>query len=114
MKINLVKTVIAIAISLLIAFGFFSFYKGENKFLLSSGSFIFLMLTLIMAVGIKFELSRTNTNLKVVSGIFFVIALISNIAFSFSKFSVPIYIIVNGILLLVFVFIAYSIFKAKQ
>jgi len=114
MKINLVQTVIAIALSLLIAFGLYSFHSSENKILLSAGSFIFLAVTLIITIGASFELPRTTTNVKVVSGIFFAIALISNLIFTFISFSVPSYVITNGILLLVFILIAYSINRAKQ
>ncbi len=113
MKVNFVKTIIAIALSLLITYGFYSFHDSENKILLSSGSFVFLTVTLIFAIGSSFEFPRTTTNVRVVSGIFFAIALISNLVFTFLYFSVPSYIIINGILLLVFILITYSINKAK-
>ena len=114
MKINFVQTIIAIALSLLISYGLYSFHNSENKMLLSAGSFLFLALTLIITIGASFELPRTTTNVKVVSGIFFGVALISNLIFTFIKFSVPSYVIINGILLLVFILIAYSINRAKQ
>ena len=114
MKINFVQTIIAIALSLLISYGLYSFHDSENKMLLSAGSFLFLALTLIITIGASFELPRTTTNVKVVSGIFFAVALISNLIFTFIKFSVPSYVIINGILLLVFILIAYSINRAKQ
>jgi hypothetical protein len=114
MKINFVQTIIAIAVSLLIAYGLYSFHDSENKILLSAGSFVFLAATLIMTIGTTFEFSRTTTNIRVVSGIFFAVALISNLIFTFINFSVPSYVITNGILILVFILIAYSINKAKQ
>ena len=114
MKINFVQTIIAIAVSLLIAYGLYSFHDSENKILLSVGSFVFLATTLILTIGTSFELPRTTANVRVVSGIFFVVALISNLIFTFIAFSIPSYVITNGILLLVFILIAYSINKAKQ
>jgi len=114
MKINFVQSIIAIALSLLIAFGLYSFHNGENKILLSVGCFVFLCATLLIAIGVSFELPRTTTNIKVVSGVFFVIALVSNLIFTFILFSPPIYVITNGILLLVFILIVYSINKAQQ
>jgi len=114
MKINFVQTIIAIAVSLLIAYGLYSFHDSENKTLLSLGSFILLAVTLVITIGVNFEQSRTTTNIRVVSGIFFVLAFISNLIFSFFTFSTPSYIIINGILLLIFVLIIYSIYKAKQ
>lgn len=114
MKINFVQTIIAIVVGLLIAYGLYSFHGSENKILLSAGSFVFLATTLVLSIGISFELPRTTTNVRVISGIFFAVALISNLIFTFINFSVPSYVIINGILLLVFIFIAYSINKAKQ
>ena len=114
MKINFVQTIIAIAVTLLIAYGLYGFHDGANKILLSAGSFALLATTLAMTIGASFELPRTTTNIRVVSGIFFAIALIINLVFTFINFSVPSYVIINGILLLVFILIAYSINKAKQ
>lgn len=114
MKINFVQTIIAIAVSLLIAYGLYSFHDSENKILLSAGSFVFLAITLVLTIGTSFQLPRTTTNVRVVSGIFFAVALISNLIFTFISFSIPSYVITNGILLLVFILIAYSINKAKQ
>jgi hypothetical protein len=114
MKINFVQSIIAIAISSLIAYGFYSFHQGTNSILLSAGSFVFLTSTLLFAIGASFELPRTTMNVKVVSGIFFLMGLISNLIFTFIVFSPPLYIISNGILLLVFILISYLIIKAQQ
>lgn len=114
MKINFVQTIIALAVSLLIAYGLYSFHDSVNKILLSAGSFVFLATALVMTIGASFELPRTTTNIRVVSGIFFAVALASNIIFSFVTFSVPLYIIANGILILIFLLIIYSISNAKQ
>jgi hypothetical protein len=104
MKINFVQSIIAIAMSLLIAYGLYSFNSSENKILLSAGSFVFIATALVMTIGVSYELPRTTTNIRVVSGIFFVIALISNLIFTFINFSVPSYAIINGILWLVFIY----------
>lgn len=105
---------IALALSLIIAYGLYKFHESENKILLSLGSFVVLAVALIMTIGISFELPRTTTNIRVVSGFFFTIALICNLIFTFINFSVPSYVIINGLLLLVFILIVYSINKAKQ
>jgi len=114
MKINFVQTIIAIAVSLLIAYGLYSFHSSENKILLSAGGFVFLTTTLVLAIGTNFEYPRTTTNIRVVSVIFFAIALISNLIFTFISFSVPSYIVTNGLLLLLFILITNSINRAKQ
>jgi hypothetical protein len=114
MKLNFIQTIIAIAISILISYGLYCFHVRENKLLLSVGSFVFLATTLWVTIGISFEQPRTTTNIRVVSGVFFAIALLSNLIFTFINFSVPSYAIINGILWLVFILIVYSINKAKQ
>ncbi len=114
MKIDFVKTLIAFAVSALITYGLFSISENENKLLLSYGSFIFLAITLALTISVNFKFPRATTNIRVVSGIFFIIALVSNIIFSFFHFSIPSYIIINGILLLIYVLLVYSINKAKQ
>ena len=114
MKLNLIQTIIAVLVSLLITYGLYSFHSGENQILLSAGSFIFLSITLVMFIGTTFEFPRTTINIRVVSGVFFIIGLISNLIFTFINFSVPSYIIINGLLILTFILIAYSIYKAKQ
>lgn len=114
MKINPVKSAIAIAISSLLTYGIYTSHEGENKIFLGVGSFIFLILTLVMTIGVSFEFSRTSTNIKYVSGLFFLIALFSNLFYTFIYFSIPSYIIINGILMSLFILLTYSINKAKQ
>lgn len=114
MKINFLTTIIAMAISLLIAYGFYSFNDSENKIILSIGSFVFLAVALINTIGVKFKQSRTTSNIRVVSAVFFVVAFICNLLFSIITFSTPWYVIINGMILLIFVLIVYGIYQAKQ
>jgi tetrahydromethanopterin S-methyltransferase subunit C len=113
MKVRIVQTLIAISASLLVAYGFYSFSRNSNL-LLAGGSFVFLAVTLISAVGMKSPRERTSTLIRVTAGIFAAIAMTSNLVFSFMSTNVPLYVIVNGILLLAFFLIAYSIYRSKQ
>ena len=113
MKINFLKSILALAISLLMSYGLFSFKVSENKILLSVGSFIYFAITLITLFSLSFEQPRTTTNIKVISIIFFILGFISNVIFTFINFAIPIYIVLNGILLLLFILIAYTI-KSKN
>ncbi|MCW2260124.1 MULTISPECIES: hypothetical protein [Sphingobacterium] len=114
MKIDLVKTIIAVAVSSLIAYGFNMFSVSFNKDLLTFGSLLFLIITLTFTIGIRFDLPRTTSLIRTISIIFFAIAFFSNLTFSFTDFKEASYIIVNGILFLIFVLSVYSINRAKQ
>ena len=114
MKIDIFKTVIALVASALIAFGFFSFYHGDNKNLLVIGCFFELLITGFLYLGLHFEQKRTTTLVRIVSSIFFVVFLITNLVFSFINYSYETYIIVNGLMLLAYLLIIYILLKAKQ
>lgn len=114
MKLNIIPTIISIGISVLIAYGFYNFHNSLNKDVLTYGSFILSLITLICSLGINFETPRTTINIKTISIIFFVMFLISNFIFSYFDLSAPIYIIVNGILFMIFALIFNSIYKARE
>ncbi|MGH1516181.1 hypothetical protein [Chryseobacterium sp. JK1] len=115
MRFDFVKTIIAIAVSCLIAYGFYSLDTNHNKELLTVGSLIFLIPTLMLTIGIQFNLPRTTSLIKTISGVFFGVAIVSNLAFSLISFNDPaLYIIICGVLFLVYTLIAYSITKAAQ
>ncbi len=114
MKINFIKSILALALGLLMSYGLYSFSGGENKILLSAGSFIYFAITLITLFSISFEQPRTTTNIKVISIVFFMIGFLSNVIFTFINFAIPIYIVLNGILLLLFILTTYSIKSKNQ
>jgi hypothetical protein len=72
----------------------------------------FVTLAGIVAVG--FNVQGTAGNIRIVSVLFFIILLVSNIIFSFVTFSLAPYIIVNGILFLIFILISYGIIRALK
>ena len=114
MKIDFIKMIIGLAVSALIAYGFYAFNENANNELLVFGSLFFLAITLVVMMGVSFELPRTSALIRTVSGIFFVIALLSNMVFAFIDFKSATYIIINGILFLIYGLIAYSLAQAKQ
>ena len=115
MKVNLVYLIIGLVISALIAFGFYSFYDGNNKMLLVIGSMIFLSVTLTLSFAVKIkERPRSTTLIRTVSGIMFFIGLIANIVFSLVVFNKDWYIILIGLILMIYSLILYTLVKSKQ
>jgi hypothetical protein len=115
MKIDPIKSIIALSISALISYGLYNFHDSDNRMLLTIGSFLFIAITLLVSIGVSFGPERTSMVITSTSALFFIIALVSNIVFSFmSSFSEVPYIIINGILFLVFMLIVNSVAQAKQ
>lgn len=113
MKINLVFAGIALAIAALAGYGFYSWNGGESyQWLISIGAGIMLFLTLGGSIAATLK-NRGTANIRVLSVIFFIAAIISNIIFSFiPQINSASYIIANGILLLLYILITYSIYRS--
>lgn len=114
MKFDIVKTIIAVAASALIAYGMYTWCISDKGYLLSIVSSVEIAILLISAIGIKIEWLRSMANVKIVSWIFFVAVLTINIIFSRNEFSTPAFIITNGCTLLLFMLISYSLIKANK
>lgn len=116
MKFNFINTIVACGLSALLAFTCFSICDIEElRILLTVVSFIMFLSFAVPSLGIKVEsYPRTSTLLKVTSIIFWSIGIIANLIFSFYDFNKSAFIIINGILLLVFILIYSSLYKAKQ
>jgi integral membrane sensor domain MASE1 len=113
MKISPVMLVVSFAISGLVAYGFYTANHGEASFWLitvGSGILCFTALSGILAVG--FDVRGGTGNYRIVSALFLIISLISNVIFNFLSYTVASYIIVNGILFLLYIVIEYAIIKA--
>ncbi|MGV3459606.1 MAG: hypothetical protein ACO1N9_04030 [Flavobacterium sp.] len=111
MKINPFPALIAILLSALIAFGFYSFTDNSEKVLLTVGGFIFSAVSLLLFVGTRFGHYTRNVNVRHTSAMFFAAFMMSNIAFCFMAFEPATYIIINGILFLIFILIIYYLLR---
>ena len=79
MKINFFKVVITFFISLLLSYALYNIQDNVNKTLLSLGSFVLFISTLLVAICIDFDDKRKTTNLKILGGLFFLVFLSINI-----------------------------------
>ena len=115
MKINVFPTIIAIALSALLSYGLFAFcHTSSKENILAIGGFVCFAISLIIALAVRFNEKRTSVNTAVLGWVFFIILMVSHIIYAFVQFSTPAYVIVNGIILLVFIGITYAVAKAKQ
>ena len=115
MKVKVVPTIIVFGISALLAYALYNICHTEGKeLLLAIGGGLCLSLPLVTCFGVRFEPSRTSANVAVVGVVFFVLMLVSNAIFAYAHFETHSYVIVNGVLLLLFLLITYYVAKAKQ
>jgi hypothetical protein len=113
MKINPIMLIVSFFVSALIAFGFYTANQGDvYRWLITIGSAFLCFVTFSGILAISFDVRGGTGNYKIVSALFFIIMLISNIIFNFLDFTLAPYIIINGILFLLFIVIEYAIIKA--
>ncbi len=113
MKVNIVTTLIALLISALIAYAFYAYSPEEMKIMVTIGGFICVASTLVCAMGIQLE-EGTSANMRITAVLGFIVLLISNIVCAASGVTTPVYVITNGIILLLFILLVYLIVRSKQ
>jgi hypothetical protein len=115
MKINPVLLLIAFGIAALAAFGIYNGYSGETEYrwIITIGSGLTLFITLGGTLAFSSPHGGT-ANIKIVSVIFFVAFLLEHLIFVFSGVNFTPYVIITGILLLLYILIAYAITRALK
>ena len=103
MHTNILNFVIAILVSALLAYGFWSLGSPLANYL-AVGSFLFLGGTLIPGIALRSSSARMAVNQKVLAGIFFSLGVAINLAFAFIGGSAVFYIITSAVLYLIFIF----------
>lgn len=116
MKLNIIPCIIVVAVCALIVFGVYTLcHMEEMRLLVTIVSGMGLLLTLGALFTVEFQSLRMGVNIKVTSGIFAGLILITNIVFCcLSCFSQPLYIILNGLLLLIWLLVVYGISRANK
>jgi hypothetical protein len=112
MKANPFLMVIGLLLALLIGYLTFSVAEGkENDVLCGIISAVCYIATLLSTMGLQFENKRQGANVKVLSVLFFVLFAIINFCFAIFGIAQPYYIVINGILLLIFLSVLYKLSK---
>lgn len=115
MKIDWIKSVIVILINALIVYGMYSVCDFEAlRGVLVGVAATALTITGLFTMGISVEGQRSAAILKLLSGIVYVLFLIIDWIFATIEFTIPLFIIVNGLLLLLYAVLAVSIARTKQ
>ena len=115
MKIDSIKTIIAVVISALLAYACYEICKFERvQWIITIGTFLTIGIPCVLSLGVSSKEKRLAVMLKTFSSIILTVEIVVNFVFVFFDFSVPVYVIVNGLLLLVFVLIYNSMYNSHK
>lgn len=115
MKINLILTVIAALVVGLLVYWVHTVIQAPDAVdTMTYGSGICFIVTLLPIVGIQYDSSRLGINIRIVSTLFFVAFLVSQFCFANFVSNIPLYVIVNGLLLVIFLLVFYKIQGIKR
>lgn len=115
MKIDFIKTLIAVAISALLGYACYEISEFENvRWIITIGAFVTIVIPCVLTLGLSSKQERLAVMLKTLSSIILTVEIIVNFVFVFFDFSTPVYIIVNGLLLLIYALTYNSMYKSHK
>ena len=115
MKANLFLTFISVMLAALLGYLAFTAANGkDNDVICGIGSCICFAATLIPTMGLQYESVRLSVNIRVFSSIFFVLFVIIHFCYAGFGVKMPYYIIVNGIMLMIYLAFFYKMLGVKN
>lgn len=115
MKVDFVKSLIAVAISALLAYACYEICDVvELRPVIKTGSFLTILIPALLTLSVTSKEERSAVMLRTLSSLIFFLEVALNFGFSFFAFKVPVYVILNGLLLLLYALVYRSIFQKHQ
>ena len=115
MKFDIVKSIIAVAMSALLAYACYEICNHEHiQWVIAVGAFITLAVPMTAALGVSVQQERGTIVLKTLSWVILLAELITNGIFAFIDFSIPAYVIINGLILMIFALAYNSIYRSRM
>lgn len=115
MRPNFFLTLITLLLTALISYLAYSVAEGmENDAICGVGSAVCFLTTLLPTMGMKYDSARVGANIRILSGLFFLLFLVSHACFISLGIKMPYYVIANGILLVIFLAIFYKLCSGQE
>ena len=116
MKLNTVKTIIAILLALLLGLvcEIIAPETDSRNWISFGVASLTIASMLLPAIGIKFNNPRRGANIKVLSWIITLAIIIANIVFAYVECRVDVYIVVVALMAVIGWGLVYSLFNAKE
>lgn len=115
MKFDFIKSLIVLLIAALFGYALYSIcdYEALRWLLVGVGAGVFAIESLL-TFGISLKEERKSMMFNTLSGIVLFATLIMNLIFAFCDFNVPLFVIINGLLLLIYAMSAVSIYRTQK
>lgn len=115
MKVNPVYTILIVAIAALLAWGGYAIQNHEElKLYVGIVMFFLLALTGTGCLGLRYPQSRSGVMARVACGTAFILALAMDYIFACFRFSVPFFMILNGLLLLLTALVVLGVARSGE
>lgn len=115
MKVNVFLTIIAVLLGALLGYLAYNIAEGKpNDVLCGIVSSLCFIGALIPTMGLQYESGRMGVNIRVMSALVLIIFLVSHFCFAGFGVKMPAYLIVNGLLLLLYFAIFYKMQGNKE
>lgn len=115
MKINIIPSVIAIALAALLGYAVYSVAgDNPNKETAFAVSGVCFLICFLLGFGVSYEDSRKGISLNILSLISAIIMAISQFCFACYGINFRPYIIVNGVILLLYLLVFYGVYNSEQ
>lgn len=115
MKANLFLTFISIMLATLVGYLAYNVASGdEHDIVCGMSSSLCFAATIIPTIGLQYESGKLGANIRLFSFLFFIVFAASHFCFAGFGVKMPYYIIVNGIILLIYLAIFYKMQGIKD
>lgn len=112
MKVKTIPSIICAGIGLLAGYGFYAANSSEwQKWIMLAVASVEFIVLLCGGFGVKYA-ERGGANIVALSVVCTIIALVLHLIFTLATFHLAPYIVLNGILLLIFIGVTYAIAKS--
>lgn len=112
MKINPFLTVISLLLAVLVSYALYSYCRNEElKWMITLLGGVSIFLTWAGTLAVSLTDKARHVNFKVLSGVCAAVMTVLQIVFTFSAVTMPTYTLVTGVLLILWLVLAYALAK---
>lgn len=114
MKLDVLKTIIAVALGAIVSYSLTLIQGFYGYWLYPAAWFVVFSVILAVAIGLNLDWMRTMANIRITSWLTFAGMFVMNLFFAIFCVSTPVFMIFNGLLLLIYLLMVYSLAKAGK